>query len=195
MDVLPGRVGLDGEGRGDRWTVAELIGRGRAVAGADAGEAGLIAAGLLEGARLDPLDPARLSQDEALGLVRMALFDAGPAGRVGEADVRAVTRRLLEALRRHLGDDAEAFRRWFFDDLDGLVHSIAKRKKGGGPIPRETVRQALLGLIFDSHTHVGDCVRLQMKAFLRDLPEPLGPAERALFGACTPGSPTSAGCR
>jgi hypothetical protein len=64
-----------------------------------------------------------------------------------------------------------------------LVHRIAKQKKMGGPIPREVVRRALLDLVFDAFTYVGDCVCLQMQAFLQALPSPLVERERSLFEA------------
>jgi len=109
-DILPARVGLDREGRGRRWTVTELLHRGRdqiLEAGDPNPDPGrCIAVGLLAAARLDPLDPSLLSGSEALGLVRMALFDLGPAGGIAEADKQVVTDRLLEFIESHIEDDS-----------------------------------------------------------------------------------------
>ena len=186
-DILPERIGLDPEGRGSRWTVPGLLRRGRAHA-VEAGDPNpdperCIAAGLFVAARRDPLDPARLTKAEALGLVRMALFDLGPAAGVAEADKQAVAERLLKLIEPHLGDDTATFNRRFFEGRNDLVHRIAKQKKAGGPIPSEDVRRALLDLVFDAFTYVGDCVCLQMQAFLLALPSPLGERDRAGFAA------------
>jgi hypothetical protein len=186
-DILPERIGLGRQGRGRRWGVAELLRRGRthAVAAGDPSPdvARCIAAGLLAAARRDPLDPARVSEAEARGLVRMALFDAGPSPRIDPAAKQAVTERLLAALGRHAGADTGDFNRWFFGGRDDLVHGIAKQKKHGGRFERGVVRQALLELVWDAYTYVGDCVCMQMQAFLQALPAPLGGDERALFEA------------
>ena len=173
--ILPARIGLDREGHGRRWSVAELLEQGRDRA---------IAAGLFAAARRDPLDPGASTESEARGLVRLALFDRGPvAGGIGVVAKQAVTERLLAAIETHQDDDAETFTRWFFEDRDNLIHQIAKQRKRGGPHPREVVRQAVLDLVFDAYTYAGDCVCLQMQAFLEALPTPLDAGERAWFEA------------
>ena len=186
-DILPERIGLDPGGRGRRWTVAELIrhGRAHAVAAGDPNPdpARCIASGLFVAARLDPLDPARVTQAEGLGLVRMALFDLGPAAKVTEAVRQVVNRRLLDLIEPLLGVDAATFNRRFFAGRNNLVHRIAKQKKVGGPVARDVVRRALLDLGFDALTYVGDCVCLQMQAFLQALPSPLDERDRAWFAA------------
>jgi len=187
-DILPARIGLDRDGPGPRWTVAELLEQGRDQALAD-GESNpdrprCIAGGLLAAARRDPLDPGSLTEPEARQLVRLALFDLGPApGDVGEDVKQVMTERLLRAIEKHQDDDAETFDRWFFIERDNVVHQIAKQRKCGGPQPREVVRQVILDLVFDAYTYVGDCVCLQMQAFLRALPTPLDAGERAWFEA------------
>jgi hypothetical protein len=72
-DTLPARIGLDRNGHGQRWKVSELLRQGREFATTADGEAPdkgrCIAAGLFVGARRDPLEPKRLSESEARGLV------------------------------------------------------------------------------------------------------------------------------
>lgn len=131
-------------------------------------------------ARRDPV-PAFVVR-AALGGYALALFDLGPvAEALDETVARTVEDRLLAALERHVGDDTADFDRWFFTNTDNIVHAIAKQKKGGGRVPREVVRQALLELVFRSYRYVGDCVHLQATAFARALPDPLTGEERALF--------------
>jgi hypothetical protein len=187
-DILPDRIGLGRGKRNRRWTVTNLLNKGRAHAVA-AGEknpdpAQCIAAGLLVAARLDPIEPSSLTESEALGLIKMALFDYGMiAGKLAETARDLVTDRLLRAIAKHKDDDIETFSRWFFEGRDNIVHQIAKQRKSGGPMPREIVRQALLGLVFDAYAYIADCVCLQMQAFLQALPIPLNDEERAGFEA------------
>lgn len=188
QDILPVTLGLDGQRRGARWTVAELLEQGRAAAVAAGNRspdtAHCIAAGLLAAARLDPLDPRSLSETEARQLVRLALFDLGPAlEAVDEPRRQAVIARLLAALERHIGDDTEKFDGWFFEGRDDLIHQIAKQRKRGSPIDRAIVRAVLVDLVSDAYSYVGDCVCLLMQDFLRGLPAPLQPDERILFEA------------
>jgi hypothetical protein len=187
-DILPERIGFDRDERGRRWTVTELLKQGRAhavAAGVRApGKAKCIAAGLLVAAHRNPLDPSSLTEPEGRGLVRLTLFDLGPvADKLGEAAKLAVTERLLAAIERHKDDDTETFARWFFEDRANLIHQIAKQRKGGGPMPREDVRQVFLELVFDSYTYVANCIFRLMQAFLEALPSPLNDAERARFEA------------
>lgn len=176
---------LDRGGSGNRWTVDGLMDRGRAQALQEGNrrpdEERCISTGLLLAARLNPIEPTSLSEAQALGLVRMSLFDAGPVSGMDEQTRQAVIERFLTGLERHLNDNTEHFDRWFFAQRDNLVHQIAKQKKHGGPIAREVVRQALLDLVFKSYGYVSDCLCLQMQDFLQALPEPLTPAERTLF--------------
>lgn len=186
--VLPADLGLDAGGRGTPWGPRDVIANGRdealAAGHPDPDPAACIRLGLLAAARRNPLDPAAVSEAGGLGLVRLALFDLGPApGSVDGTVADTVEARLCAALERHAGDDTESFSRWFFGSPDDLAHAIAKQKKGGGPVPREVVRQALLELVFRSYRYVGDCVHLQATAFARALPDPLTAGERAIFGS------------
>jgi hypothetical protein len=114
----------------------------------------------------------------------MALFDYGMvAGKLAETARDLVTDRLLTAITKHQDDDTETFNRWFFEGRDNIVRQIAKQRKSGGLMPREVVRRALLGLVFDAYVYVGECVSLQMQAFLQALPVPLNEGERAAFKA------------
>ena len=187
-DILPDRVGMGPEADDGRWSVDELIRRGHAELAAGGGQVlslgACIAAGLHAAARLDPLDPAGLSEADALAHARLALFDLGPApGAVGPAVKDIVTDRLLALLEAHLADGTDDFNRFFFGEREDIVHRISKQVKGGGPIPREVVRQALLELVWDSYRYVGDCVSVQMHAFLLTLPAPPTAEERAAFEA------------
>ncbi len=187
-DILPDRVGMAPGAWEGRWSVDELIRRGRAELGAGgglvSGPGACIAAGLHAAARLDPLNPAGLSAAEALTHARLVLFDLGPASdAVGPVVMEIVEGRLLAQLRAHLLDGTDEFGRFFFDEREGLVHRISKQVKGGGPIPREVVRQALLELVWGSFRYAGDCVSLQMHAFLLTLPTPPTAEERAAFEA------------
>jgi hypothetical protein len=130
--VIPDGVGRNAQGEGASWTPGELLMRGREHArgvGVSApNPAACIRFGLLEAALRNPLDPAHVSQDEALRLVRLALFDLGPSSeRMSEAQLDHVSDRFLALLERHLTDDTDSFRRWFFN-LDNVVHAIAKKK-------------------------------------------------------------------
>jgi hypothetical protein len=188
IEILPDRIGLDARGQGRRWTVAELIrqGRGQKSPGGqtDLSPEEAIAGGLLAAARLDPIDPASLSEAEGRALVRLALFDLGPGDGPLAPEVKTtVTDRFLRLLEGHIGDDTAAFDGWFFEARADLIRCIAGQRKEGGPIDREAVREALLELVWDSFTYVGDCVALQMDAFDRALPEPLVEEERRAFDA------------
>jgi hypothetical protein len=152
-----------------------------------------IAAGLHAAARLDQLDPVSLTADEARTLTRMALFDLGPEPGVDEATKRAVAARLLAAIERYDGESTAGFERRFYACRDDLIRGISKQRKGGGPIPRLAVRQALLELVWDAHRYVGDCVGLMMAAFLRVLPAPLTAGDRAAFEALYLGHPRLGG--
>lgn len=187
-DILPDDLGRDGSGAGRRWTIAELLDRGRAHArlrdGEEPGPGRCIAAGLYVAAARDPLDPGGFSPAQSLGLVHQGLFDLGPSpDPVDPATKLEVTDRLMTFLAKHLRDDTATFDRRFFRDRENLILAIAKQEKGAGPIPREAVRQALLGLVVQSHRHLGDCLHIQMRDFARALPVPMTPGEAGPFRA------------
>jgi len=178
--VLPCGVGLDGRGRGEEWSMAELRASGRR-AGASTVEESIVL-GLTEAARLDPHDPGELGPAGCAAIVRMALFDFGPADRrLDRVRSEEVRRRLLEAIERHDHLDGPAFRRWLFGEVDNVVHAVAKRSARGVGVSRPEVRTELLELAVEAHTSLADCVQAQMRAFASSLPERLGDAERIHF--------------
>jgi len=162
-----------------------LIERGRA----DALEAGFknpnlatcIRRGIFAAAKLHPMDITDLSTEKAWLMVRLALFDLGPATIRIEDDVaERVEQRLQAVLHPHLADETAKFSR-YWTQLDSLVHQIAKQKKRGGTIHREVVRSVLLNLVLRSFRYVADCVHLQMSAFQDALQPKLNERERAFF--------------
>jgi len=168
-DVLPASLGQDNKQDGKRWSVQELLQRGRELANECGNEAPnedqRIRLGLLAAARLCPIDVSALTEDQARGLVRMGLFGTGPSFEVVNEETKSrVEKRLLSAIDRHMDDDQETFNLWFFKDADNLIHQVAKQKRGGGPVPRQTVREVLLDLVFRSHGHVAQTIEV----FLRD---------------------------
>ncbi len=183
--LLPDGLGLDAGGTGTSWSPADLVARGHAAAAAlsrDVGPAEWILLGLHEAARRNPFDISRLTPSECAVIVRMALFDFGPhRGPLGGGKADAIQERLFAAIERHHELDGPAYRKWLFEDLDNLVHGIAKRKSGGVRLTRSEVRHGLLDMAFDSYRYVGDCVHVQMRAFAASLAEPLNPDERRLF--------------
>jgi hypothetical protein len=186
-DVLPDEIGLDANGEGTRWSIDELIRVGRASA-AEAGvvnpnQRTCIEWGLFAAARNRPIDVAHFSQADAIHYLRLILFDYGPrtaANRNPEL-VDRITERLLEAIWRHLNDTTEAFDRWLFHDFDNVIHQIAQRVSGQGPIPREAVRQVRIELAFRAYQYAGQCMDRVMRDFLVALPQRLSPSERAVF--------------
>ena len=181
--ILPETLGVDAKGRGRPWTPADILAHGRAASGKpDVAPAEVIRLGLTAAAQRNPLDPAGMSETEARAMVRMAMFDFDPVDTPLTEEKRAVIReRLLQSVECHLNLDGDAFRGWLFENLDNIVHGIAKRKTGGRKVDRVDVRQALLELAFDAYTYVGDCVCLQMQAFVKSLPTPLTVTERGVF--------------
>lgn len=184
--VLPEGLGQEPQSVGRSWGPAELVSQGREKA-IDAGCSNpdpgtCIRFGLLEAARRNPLDPGRLSEADALKIVRLGLFDLGPAqDRVEEPQIAEVTSRLLGAIERHLEDDTEKFNRWFFEEVDNVVHQVAKRKGSGGPIAREVVRQAILEIVFRAYRYLGDGIHELMQDFASALPQKLSVQEQIFF--------------
>lgn len=140
--------------------------------------------GLLEAARRNPLDIDHLTEQEALQWIRLSLFDIGPATEPIEAEVRnQVIERFLDVLEKHWELPTQEFNRWLYDGIDNVVHQVAKRKRGGGPITRAVVRQVILELVFESYQYIAVGLHVQMRAFAGALPEPLNEQEQAIFDA------------
>jgi hypothetical protein len=186
-DVLPDEVGLDPSGNGERWSVAQLIqfGHESAVAAgiAHPSQRTCSERGLLTAARNNPIDVAQFSPAEALRHLRLILFDFGPntAAARNPATIDRITERLLEAIWRHLNDTTENFDGWLFRDFDNVIHQVAQRVAGEGPIPREAVRQVRIELAFRAYQYAGQCVDRTMLDFLAALPQTLTRNERAAF--------------
>ena len=112
---------------------------------------------------------------------------------VAEEAKLEIIARFRESLHKHLADSTEDFNRWFFENRDGLVHQISMRKCGPGPIDRSVVRQVVLDLVFQALRYTGQCVDVQMRAFVRAIEPRLGPEERAVFELIYFGQPWLAG--
>lgn len=183
-DVLAEDVGLNTHGEGHGVSVAQLTENGRQAAR----EAGCrnpiskqaIAFGLLEAAKMNPL---KVGDEEVPHLVRMALFDIDSSeGAPYEELVEIVAERLLEAVDPHLDDSQEAFDQWFSGPSNSLVKQIAQqKKKRGGELSREDVRQALLCLGWRAYDYVGQCIDALMRTIKNAMPDPLNDDERRLF--------------
>jgi hypothetical protein len=185
-NILPEDLGLDAFGKGDRWSVSRLIKEGEREADArnleDCTPGDFIRLGVLAAARRNPIEISQLDVDEAVGWLRLALFDLGPADvRIDENTKLVVITRLREAVHKHLEDSEEAFTKWFVTERDNIVHQIAKRKSGPGPIERVVVREVLLELVFDSLRYAGQCLHIQMFDFLRAIEPSLDASEKAIF--------------
>lgn len=186
--ILPAGLKGDCTGTEGRLTSGDLVAMGRRHA-AESGitspnEADLIRLGLVEVAFRNPILLESCTEAQARGLIRTALFDLGPASEpIDEAVIAEVQGRLIDAIGKHLGDPREEFNRWFFENCDNIVHQIAKRKRPGGPIDREIVRQALLETVCRAFRYVGDSLHVAMRAFADALPEPLDEIEQAAFDA------------
>lgn len=116
--------------------------------------------------------------------LRLALFGLDASANSIPEDLKErIAARLLDAIDSHLDDPHDHFQKWFFENYDNIVHQIAKRKKPDGPIQREIARRALLEVICDSWTHVGQCVSLCMSAVRRSISPPLTPEEDSIFTA------------
>lgn len=185
-DILPDSIGLAAEGDGHRWSIRHLKNEGRAAAD-DAGVSNpsddqIIQFGLLAAARRQPIDVDQLSPGEASGLIRMAIFDYGPSAKsVEDGLTDEVISRLLEAIEKHKDDSTGDFHEWLFEKVDNLVHQVAKRKVRSGKIGRLDVRQVLIETVFKAFRYVGDCVDIQVKAFVRAFEHPLNAAEQAAY--------------
>ncbi len=183
-DVLPDNIGLAADGTGDRLTVGQLTTIGRRVAT----EAGYcnptnrvsISFGLYETAKLNPLE---VEPDRVSALVRMSLFDIDTKSSApNEEMLEIVTERLLEAIDDRLEDPQEKFDRWFTGPNNSLVKQISQgKRKRGGNLSIEDVRQALLYLGWQSYRYVGQCLHALMRTIKNSIPCPLTDAERVIF--------------
>lgn len=188
IHILPDDMRLNTQGGDHRWTVPQLAAAGREAAAdveiADPTEDDIIRLGVWAAARRRPIDVGELSVSEAAALVRLALFDLGPADEVVAPPIaEEVVGRLVDALEKHRNDTTEQFHQWFLEEFDNIVHQISKRRRPGGKIERLVVRQAVLESIFKSMRYVGDCVHLQAQAFADACRPRLSRPEGAAFSA------------
>jgi hypothetical protein len=185
-DALPADLGKDSLGNGERWSVSEVIRRGR-ISAVDAGidspdEATCIRRGLLEAARINPIRHGELSSDGSAAVVRLALFDGNDDVTKVDPQVGDLIKdRILNAVDRHLDESREEFRHWFFESVDNIVHQVAKQKKIAKVATRQLVGRVLCDLAFDSFRYVGQCVHVAMRAFRGAMPNPLSVDEERLF--------------
>jgi hypothetical protein len=135
--------------------------------------------GLLESARLDPLE---VEPDKVPNLVRLALFDIDALEGEPDAElIEAVTERMLVAIEQHLDDTTEDFERWFFASDRSVLKQISQQKKRrGGRLRRADVRQAMLHLCWQAYEYVGQCVHALMRMIKNSIPN-LGEAERRIY--------------
>lgn len=181
-DILPLEVGAEGLG----WSVLQFVEAGRDFASGEENrnptDEQIIRYGLLAAAARIPFDCDSISTDESRRILRLALFDYGPADDVPDEDLtERVISRLIDGIERHQDDNATEFQRWFVNAADNLVHAIAKQKKRGGSIDRSMVRQAMIETVFRSYTYVGQCMHVLMGDVRCGLERPLNLYERAMF--------------
>ena len=183
-NVLPDDATLDTRREEKPLTVKKLTATGRQKAQAsgfhkpDSRQA--IALGFFEAATLKPLDVAI---EKVPDLVRMVLFSMDHIDNsTSEELIKTVTERLLDAVHGHLDDTQEDFHNWFFGPSNSLVKQIAKqKKKHGGVLKREDVRQALLHLGWQAYEYVGQCVHALMHTIKNSMPQPFNEKEKRLF--------------
>lgn len=182
-DVLPSPLRAGDAPAGKRWSITQLTDRGREAAEAAGvhklNRAQLVHWGLFVAACEHPL---LLEPAEIPGLVRAALFDGGPPGKVDAETRGIVEERILTALLPHLTDDTWKFENWFSGPKNGLINQIAKQRRSrGGPLDKNVVRKVLLDLGWQAYRYVGDCLHAQLRTFQNAIPDPLTPPEQRLF--------------
>ena len=185
--ILPDGLGLIPSQHMDPWGISELLDCGREEAAKRNVSESMetrVRLGLLEAARLNPVQVQGISEQLGLSYVRHGLFTLAkvPMSSVSSADVARIRIRVLEAFEKHLNMPADAYRKWLADPAN-LVHSVSKRTTGGGPISRQHVHQVLLELAICSHVFVADNMEVATKDFADALPVPLRPGERDRFSA------------
>jgi hypothetical protein len=136
-DVLPDQLAVS-PGCCRRWTIAELMKRGRESAqakGQALNEENCIAFGLYEAAKVDPVNPDGLTRAKVRQMLRIALFDLGPCpDAVDKGTQSRVRERFMRAVEGHCDDTEEDFRCWLTGAVDNIVGQIAKKKGDGGQL-------------------------------------------------------------
>ena len=182
-NLLPADLGLDSEGHGQRWSIAELIRRGRELV-KDRGfqcptNKIAIEYGVLAAAHLRPL---HVVEPKVLPLVRMALFDIDSIGDPPAALLETVTQRLLKSVFPRDNEGLAQFEKRFFPGKSNLIKALAdQRHSPGGELPHDQVRQAVLHLGWQSFLYMSSVLQAFCHSFRQTLPTPLTPGERRLF--------------
>jgi hypothetical protein len=184
INVLPEGLGLDSDGRGKKWSVAQLLRQGE-LAAQTAGDLPIspekaIQHGLFVAAKLNPLIVPECSLAR---LIKTALFDVDREQVAVPAEVCDQVRdRIFKAFATHLGDGTETFNEWFSGKKSTLIKQIAKQRRApGGPLDPDLVRRAIVDIGWQAFSEVGDCIHAQMNAFAAALPSPLDAEERLFF--------------
>ena len=185
-DILPDTIGTGADGKGARWSVSDFLSAGmEQVKGKpNTGDAEVvIRLALLVAAKQNPVDIVGLSELHARSSVRRGLLKLGPipSSEVPSEERELVVVRFLECLEGHLDDSTEQFRQWWLHKHGDLLGSIS-RKKDGGTIDRDHVRQVLLDLVFDSYLYAAKAIEIAMRQFAAAIESPLTDAEAAIFG-------------
>lgn len=170
-DILPESLGLDAAGNGERWDVDRLYDEGKRAA-REAGvtnptEQVALEYGFLEAARRNPL---YLDKNEVPQLVRLTLYES--CGEELDPELMAeIEERTLSAMANHLDEPAPVFDNWFQGKAN-LLQQIGRRKlRPLGVLDQDVVRRALQELGWQSYQYVGDCIDLQIQAFLKAIPD------------------------
>jgi len=183
-DVLPGEIGVNAQGEGQRLSVSQLMRLGRAAA-VEAGyrqptSKTAIEFGLYEAAKRNPL---LIKTDEAIKLVRMALIDIESVDAVSPQLRDIVWVRLYQAMISHAGDSVEDFRGWFLGSDNSLIKQLAQPKaKDGGRLKQNDVRNALLQLGRDADQYLGPCIDTFVWTVGHSIIPPLSEEEKRMFG-------------
>lgn len=176
LNVLP-----EGLGGGEAtWTVPRLLAEGEAAA-RDAGHGAptfhqKLQFGLFRAAQQSPIALEEMGQEELRATMRLCLFNEDaelvPLAVTREARSRLddVHDRLCRAVSQHLDDTTEQFRTWFFEKSDGLVRSISKQRKRGGPIARAAVREVRVQMVLESYYTMAACLSTAHADFMAALP-------------------------
>lgn len=182
--ILPDDLGLGPSHAGEPWNIAELLKQGgeNIPAGMPSYHANKIRCGLLAAARRNPIHAHSLNRLETQSLIRRAIFYSDPNRPTVTKDVvERVQVRFWNLMHSQADLTSKDFFRWFYEENDNLIHSIAKQKKQDGEIDRELVRQSLVEIGFQSLQYLALTVHVQMIALANALPTPLTPDERFSF--------------
>lgn len=182
-DVLPDDLGGVGP---QRWSVKRLLEEGRR----DAQKHGICSPTFREciiwgvdfEAQLHPTNLNEVPPERIRALLRQILFDLGPTVvKIDATKKDQVYGRLVDAMQSHLNDSDDDFNHWFFENSDGVIHQIAKKKRPDGPIERQVVRQTVLEIVADSWSYVGGAISEFTKSISMAIDPPLTPDERSAF--------------